>query len=76
MKEATDERNDIFGTNWAYKISPFWNLGQAQREGTNFFLCFIAKKMSFLFILLSNKNDAFQDWNLHNAYSNSKQGRH
>ena len=55
MTEATDERNDIFGTNWAYKISPFWNLGQAQREGIYacFFIifvpCLLLKILSFLF---------------------------
>ena len=37
MKDAIDEKNGLFGTNLAFKISPSWSLGQERKEG--FFFC-------------------------------------
>ena len=36
MKDAIDEKNGLFGTNLAFKISPSWSLGQERKEGIFF----------------------------------------
>ena len=33
MKDLIDEKNGLFGTNLAFKISPSWSLGQERKEG-------------------------------------------
>ena len=33
MKDAIDEKNGLFGSNLAFKISPSWSLGQERKEG-------------------------------------------
>ena len=48
MKDAIDEKNGLFGTNLAFKISPSWSLGQERKEGFFLQMCFCCCKFEGL----------------------------